>query len=219
MKLSTRLTTLAITAVAVAGVLGAQGRNEGRSSAPRGQAPRAQAPQHAQAPQQHAQAPRAAPMQNRGRQDARPQQYAGSRTDVRGGNRYEPRNDPRSRAVADRGNEFRGREGYRPPVAQHGRPLITRGGYRGVSYGGGYRYWRGVDRFGVRIALPFGWYQPLYVRGYFPVNYYNYCEPVPYDLEYMLPEMYDGQTSCLVGDRVVVYDRASRGISFVAVIP
>jgi hypothetical protein len=213
MKLSTRLTTLAITAVAVAGVLGAQQRNEGRS-APRAQAPRAQPAQHSQAPRAH--------MENRARQDARPQQYASSRTDVRASNRYEPRNDPRGRTVADRGNEFRGREAYRPPVADHGRPLITRGGARAYgrpAYYGGARYgYAGYNRWGGRLALPFGWESRIYVRGFFPLSYASYCEVVPPDYEYMLPEMLPNYDSCLFGDRIVVIDRFSRGIVFTAML-
>jgi hypothetical protein len=208
MKLSTRLTTLAITAVAVAGVLGAQQRNEGRS------APRAQAPQHAQAPR--------ARTDNRGRQDARPQQYAQARADVRGGNRFAPRNDPRGRAVADRGNEFRGREGFRPPVADHGRPLITRGGARAYgrpAFYGGARYgYAGFNRWGGRLALPFGWESRIYVRGFFPASYASYCEAVPVDYEYMLPEMLPNYDSCLFGDRIVVLDRFSRGIVFTTML-
>jgi hypothetical protein len=215
MKLSTRLTTLAITAVAVAGVLGAQQRNEGRS-AQRAQAPRPQAAQHAQAPR--------ARSENRGRQDVRPQQYAGSRTDVRGSNRYEARNDPRGHSLAASSSEFRGRDGYRPPVADHGRPLITRGGVAGRVYGrpayyGGARYgYAGYNRFGGRLMLPFGWESRIVVRGFFPLSYASYCEPVPVDYEYMLPEMLPNYDSCLFGDRIVVLDRFSRGIVFTAML-
>jgi hypothetical protein len=161
-------------------------------------------------------------MQNRGRQDARPQQYAGSRPDMRGGNRYEPRNDPRGRSVADRGNEFRGREGYRPSVAEHGRPLITRDGgrvYGRPAYYGGSRYgYAGYNRWGGRLALPFGWESRIYVRGFFPTSYASYCEVVPPDYEYMLPEMLPNYDSCLFGDRIVVVDRFSRGIVFTAML-
>jgi hypothetical protein len=223
MKLSTRLTTLAIAAVAVAGVLGAQQRNENRS-APRAQAPRAQASQHTQAPRGR--------VENRGRQDSRPQQYASSRADVRGGNgyaarpdprggnRFDTRNDPRAHSLAAGSNEFRGR----PPVADHGRPLITRGGIAGRVYGrpafyGGARYgYAGYNRFGGRLALPFGWESRIVVRGFFPVSYASYCEPVPPDYEYMLPEMLPNYDSCLFGDRIVVLDRFSRGIVFTAML-
>ena len=228
MKLSTRLTTLAITAVAVAGVLGAQQRNDNRSN-PRDQAPRGQAPR-AQDPRGHT--------ENRGRQDVHPQQFAAARpdprggngyqprndprggngyqprNDPRGGNGYQPRNDPRGRSVA--GGDFRGREGYRPPFAQHGRPLITRGGMYGrPAYYGESRYgYAGYNRWGGRLALPFGWESRIYVRGFFPVSYMNYCEPVPQDYEYMLPEMMPDYDSCLFGDRVIVVDRFSHGIVF-----
>lgn len=223
MKLSTRLTTIAITAAAVAGVLGAQQRNEGRSAS-RAAAPRAQAPQHAQAPRGRTEI--------RGQQNVRPQQYASSRADVRGGNGYAARPDPRAgnrydprdRGVADRSNEFRGREGYRPPVADHGRPLITRGGVAGrvngrPAYYGGARYgYAGYNRWGGRLALPFGWESRIVVRGFFPLSYASYCEPVPVDYEYMLPEMLPNYDSCLFGDRIVVLDRFSRGIVFTAML-
>jgi hypothetical protein len=214
--------------VAVAGVLGAQQRNDNRQ-APRAQAPHAQAPR-AQAPQQRAQ-PSRGQMENRGRQNVRPQQYAATRpdprggngyqprNDPRGGNGYQPRNDPRGRPVAGNGGEFRGREGYRPPVAQHGRPLITRGGVYGRPNYGGSRYgYAGYNRFGGRLALPFGWESRIVVRGYFPFAYSSYCEAVPAEYEYMLPEMMPDYDSCLFGDRVVVIDRFSRGIVFSAML-
>jgi hypothetical protein len=185
-------------------------------------------------------------MENRGRQAARPQQYAQERVntrggqgyaprpeprggngyqprnDPRGGNGYQPRNDPRGRSVASGGNEFRGREGYRPPVAEHGRPLITRGGgrvYGRPAYYGGSRYgYAGYNRFGGRLELPYGWESRIYVRGFFPVAYMSYCEPVPPDYEYMLPEMLPEYDSCLFGDRVIVVNRFNHGIMFSAIL-
>ena len=104
------------------------------------------------------------------------------------------------------------------PVAAHGRPLITRGAYGRPAFVGGIRYGAGFNRFGGRLALPFGWENRIFVRGFFPVSYMSYCEPVPVDYEYMLPQMQPNYDSCLFGDRVVVMDRYSRGIVFAAVI-
>ena len=199
MKLTRRLATLAFTAVALAGTLGAQHRGDDNHSAPRNPAPRGQTA-------------------NRGRPDTHAQQAAAARPERRG--RADARGYQENRGRAD----VRGHEGYRGPV-DHDRPLITRAGYRGEHYGGGYynngfRYYRGINRFGVSIMLPFGWERPLYVRGYFPARYAEYCEAVPVDLEYMLPLMRDGYDPCLIGDRIVVYDRYSRGsIIFSAIIP
>src|ERR1035437_4907218 len=144
MKLSIRLATLAITAVAFSGVLDAQQRSSGQAggrSQPRasGQAgARSQPPASGQSfarPQSReggqsfarSQPPRMSgqsfarsqpprgQFDNRARQDVRVQQWIRAGTDVRGGNTYGSRNDPRAGA------------GYRVPVAEHGRPLITRG--------------------------------------------------------------------------------------------
>ncbi len=238
MKLTRSLSVLALTAVALAGTLGAQNRGGDNRSAPRNPAPRGQAA-------------------NRGRQDTPVQHTTAARPEQRGRTDYQNRNDSQNRngyqvrsgvqnrtdvrsyqdnrARADvRGRtdprdrvDVRGREGYRGPV-DRGRPLITRAGYRGANYGGGYynnygngyRYYRGINRFGISIVLPFGWERPLYLNGYFPSTYAGYCEAVPVDLEYMLPVMRDGYDPCLIGDRVIVYDRYSRGsIVFSAIIP
>ncbi|HEV8409503.1 MAG TPA: hypothetical protein VGQ30_03275 [Gemmatimonadaceae bacterium] len=218
MKL-TRLTTLAIAAAALAGTLGAQqrGGNYGGNnrSAPRAQAPqRAQAPR-AQAPRNYAEnrsrpesrpmqqyaRPESRPMQQYGRPDSRPSQYARSRPDVRGH------------------TDFRGDDRRGIPVADHGRPLITRGGFAGrEGFNGGVRYGAGFNRWGGRLVLPYGWESRLYVRGYFPVAYSTYCEPVPPDYDYMLPDMLPNYDSCLFGDRIVVMDRFSRGIVFTAIL-
>jgi hypothetical protein len=141
-----------------------------------------------------------------------------NRNDFRGREDNRGRQDFRARD--DRGRQdFRGREAYRPPVAVHGRPLITRAGFRGPVYGGGFRYYRGISRFGLSVVLPFGWERPLYVSGYFPMAYGGYCEDVPPEFDYMLPPMRDSYDPCLIGDRIVVYDRFSRGIVFAADIP
>jgi hypothetical protein len=241
MKASIRLVTLAFTAVALASPLSAQGRSGqrggGHSSAPRGySAPRGQAaPRGYSAPRGQAAAPRgyAAPrggqMASRGPQrapqDYHGQQYAPTRPENRG-----------YRAPQD----FNGRNGYRVPVADHGRPLVTRGGVRGGEYGrssfGGDRDFRG-DRgfrggnefrgrrefrggrwyFGGR-AFPFGWESRVVFGGYFPVAYAGYCDAVPYDYDYLLPPMMPSYDPCYFGDRIVVFDRFSRSIVFVATL-
>jgi hypothetical protein len=238
MKTTLRLTTLAITAVAVAGfagVLGAQQRGGGRA-APRTQAPRAQS-FRAQAPR--AQAPRAQSfraqasrggMESRAGQGVRQRTYAQARPEIRGRTDFNARSDVRGRndynnnARADiRGrNEFRGPDGRIVPVASHGRPLITRGAYGRAGFVGGrfgVRYGAGFNRFGGRLALPFGWENRVFVNGFFPASYASYCEAVPVDYDYMLPEMQPNYDSCLFGDRVIVMDRFSRGIVFAAELP
>ncbi len=222
MKL-TRLSALAVTALALAGTLGAQQRGNDRG-AQRAQAPRAQAPR-AQAPR--AQAPQARGYtENRARSGARPQQFAQTRSRNDYSTRGMPaRGDLRGRNEFDGRNDVRGRDDRRGvPVASHGRPLITRNGFdasrgygRPVAYGGA-RYGAGFNRWGGRLALPFGWESRLYVRGYFPASYASYCEAVPPDYEYMLPDMLPDYDSCLFGDRIVVIDRFSRGIVFTTVL-
>ena len=54
--------------------------------------------------------------------------------------------------------------------------------------------------------------------GFFPVAYAGYCEAVPYDYDYLLPPMAPSYDPCLFGDRVVVFDRFSRSIVFVAAL-
>jgi hypothetical protein len=202
MRLSTRLTTLAITAFALTGTLGAQQHTNARPAAA-----------HSQAPRGH--------VESRARPDMRAQHNAPARADVRG--RVEARGDFRGRP--DVRNDFRGREGFRAiddhrvPVAAHGRPLITRGGYvparvYGGSVYGGPRF-SGVARFG---GLPLGWDRRVVFHGFFPVSYGGYCQPVPVDYDYMLPPMAPSYDPCLFGDRVIVYDRFSRNIVFAATL-
>ena len=251
MKLSIRLATVAITAVAFSGVLGAQQRSSGQAggrSQPRasGQAgarsqPRASGqsfarPQSRESGQSFARSqpprmsgqsfarsqPPRGQFDNRARQDVRVQQYSRAGTDVRGGNTYGSRNDPRAGA------------GYRVPVAEHGRPLITRGYAPGREYGrpaayagsriGGDRGFRGGREFrdggwfyGGR-AFPFGWESRVVFGGFFPMGYAGYCDAVPYDYDYMLPPMLPSYDPCLFGDRVIVFDRFSRHIVFVATL-
>jgi hypothetical protein len=217
MKYTFRLNTLAITALALvasAGVLGAQQRNNGRS-APRAQVSRAQV--------SRAQAPRAQTSrtyaEGRARQDVRGRSYAPqARPEVRGRNEFAARPEVRGRNDFAARSDVRGRDARLVPVAAHGRPLITRGAYGRPAFVGGIRYGAGFNRFGGRLALPFGWESRMVVRGFFPVSYMSYCEPVPVDYEYMLPEMLPNYDSCLFGDRVIVMDRYSRGIVFAAVI-
>jgi hypothetical protein len=264
MKLSVRLVTFAVTAVALAGALGAQQRTNGQAggrSQPRasGQAarpqPRASGQSYARSQQPRmsgqsfarsqpprtsgqsfarSQPPRTSgqsfarsqpprgQVDNRARQDVRVQQYARAGIDARGGNAYGPRNDPRAGT------------GYRVPVAEHGRPLITRGYAPGREYGrpvayggsrfGGDREFRGGREFrdggwfyGGR-AFPFGWESRVVFGGYFPGAYAGYCDAVPYDYDYMLPPMMPSYDPCLFGDRVIVFDRFSRHIVFVATL-
>ena len=242
MKLSTRLAAVAVTAVACAGMLGAQGRSRGGHASEGGQA--------------HASARSAAPRAQQGsaRQSVHVQRYAPARPETRGRNDLAARNDFRGRpnvgARADlrgnadvrgrpnvaargdfRGNtdararvDIRGRDGYRPvAVASHGRPLITRGGYVGArGYGrpayGGMHYGAGYNRWGGRLALPIGWGGRVIFGGYFPASYGGYCEAVPDDYDYLLPPMAPSYDPCLFGDRVVVYDRFSRSIVFIAAL-
>jgi len=199
MKLSIRLAALAITAVALAGPLAAQqhhdrGRSQGRGYG--GASPR-----------------QAAPVQH----------YAQVRGGMRGGGAYQPRGG--NGYAAPRGNAWGARGGvgergaYRVPVAEHGRPLITRGygAYGRPAYYGerGFRDSRG---FFIRADLPFGWERRVIFGGFFPLAYAGYCEAVPYDYEYLLPPMAPSYDPCLFGDRVIVFDRFSRSIVFVATL-
>src|ERR1035437_9751994 len=107
MRLSIRLATLAITAVALAGVAGAQQRNGGHGSA-RSQAPRGQSGSaRSQAPSGQS--------GSRAGQGVRTQHYAPSRAEVGGGrNAYQPRGNPRGQdGYQPRGNPG-GQVGYQP---------------------------------------------------------------------------------------------------------
>src|ERR1035437_5296152 len=268
MKLSVRLATLGITAVALAGSLGAQlrtngqagGRSQPRASGQAGARPqppasgqsfaRSQPPRmsgqsfaRSQPPRMSGQSfarsqPPRSQFDNRPRQDVRVQQYSRARMDARGGNAYGPRNDPRmdvrgGNTYGSR-NDPRAGAGYRVPVAEHGRPLITRGYAPGREYGrpaayagsriGGDRGFRGGREFrdggwfyGGR-AFPFGWESRVVFGGFFPMGYAGYCDAVPYDYDYMLPPMLPSYDPCLFGDRVIVFDRFSRHIVFVATL-
>jgi len=238
MRLSIRVTAVAIAAVAFASVAGAQRRGGGGHA---GGGMRSSSGGHA--PQGRMQASRG-PSQGFARQNVQVHRYAaapqaayGGRAAFNGRAPYAGRNE-----FANRGNarpnvdprariDVRGREGYRPmAVAEHGRPLITRGGGfvspRGYRPGEGRafvgpRYGRehfgaGFNRWGGRLVLPIGWGDRIIFGGFFPVSYVSYCEAVPYDYEYLLPPMAPSYDPCLFGDRVVVFDRFSRSIVFVA---
>ncbi len=224
MKLSTRLAAIAITAVALTGVAGAQQRASGHGG---GAAPRSSG---GHAPQARAQAPRAR-SESFAHQDVRGQRYAAPRADYRARNDVQARSDFRGRAdFAGRNDvrgrvDVRGRDGYRPlAVADHGRPLITRNGFVGprdfgrAGFRAGIRVGPGFNRFGGRLVLPIGWGGRVVFGGFFPVAYAGYCEAVPYDYDYLLPPMAPSYDPCLFGDRVVVYDRFSRSIVFVAAL-
>jgi hypothetical protein len=243
MKISNRLTTLAITAFALAGTLGAQQRTNNHAAA-RSQPARSQSARSQPARSQ----PARSYADSRPRQGGRPQQYASARadnrgrndmqarmdsrgrtgfdarSDSRGRNGFDPRSDARGRNDFDARSDFRGRDDRRVPVADHGRPLITRAGVAGgrafgreAAYGG-VRYGAGFNRFGGRLVLPFGWDSRVVFHGYFPAAYGSYCEAVPMDYNYMLPPMQPSYDPCLFGDRVIVYDRFSRSIVFVATL-
>ncbi|MFI5243905.1 MAG: hypothetical protein ACHQQR_01685 [Gemmatimonadales bacterium] len=229
MKLSIRVATLAITAVALAGALGAQQRTNAHSGA-RSQPPRSQAGSRAQAGAQ-----------------VRVQHYAPSRADFGGGRyaaqprgnsrvqaSYQARGNPAGQNGYQARNDFRDRSGYRVPVAEHGRPLITRVSAPGREYGrspayagariGGDRGFRGGREFrdgrwffGGR-AFPLGWEGRVVFGGFFPMAYGGYCDAVPYDYDYLLPPMLPSYDPCLFGDRVIVFDRFSRHIVFVATL-
>ena len=232
MKLSIRLTAVAIAAVAFAGVSGAQQRGGGHSggggaSRSSGHATQARSP----APRGHA--------QSFARQDVRVQRYAAPRAEVRGRNTVQARNDFRGRSEFAGRSDFRGGidvhdrvdargrvdvRGRPIAVAGHGRPLITRGGFespRGFErpgFRGGAHFGRGYNRWGGRLVLPIGWGDRIVFGGFFPVAYGGYCEAVPYDYDYLLPPMEPSYDPCLFGDRVVVFDRFSRSIVFVAAL-
>ncbi len=63
-----------------------------------------------------------------------------------------------------------------------------------------------------RAALPFGWDRRVYLNAFFPVDYDVYLRPVPADLDYLLPPIYDGYARFVFGDRLVVMDRLSRRV-------
>ena len=263
MKLTIRLTTLAITAVAFAGLAGAQQRNGGHGSA------RSQAPS-GQSGSARSRAP-SGQSGSRAGQGVRTQHYAPSRAEIGGGrNAYQPRGNPREQAgyqprgnpggqvgyqprgnfggqngYQSRGNprgqsgyqarnDVGGRVGYRVPVAAHGRPLITRANAIGRDYGrspaygqtrfGGERGFRGGREFrdgswyyGGR-AFPFGWEGRVVSGGFFPIAYAGYCDAVPMEYDYLLPPMAPSYDPCLFGNRVIVFDRFSRSIVFVATL-
>lgn len=221
MKLSIRLTTIAITAVAFTGILGAQQRSSSHSAARAQARPQArqqvrqQARQQARVearPQLRQQMAARGPSERFARENVRTQRYAAPRADVR------VRNDVQVR------NDFRGREVYRPAaMADHGRPLITRGGVVDPrAYGrpafGGVHFGAGFNRWGGRLVLPVGWGSRVIFGGFFPASYASYCEAVPVDYDYLLPPMAPSYDPCLFGDRIVVYNRFSRSIVFTAAL-
>jgi hypothetical protein len=251
MKLSIRLTTLAITALALAGALGAQQRPSAHSGA-RSQPPRGQAGNRAQSGTQvrvqhyatpranvaggrYAYQPRGNPRgQNSYQARGNPagQNSYQARGNPAGQNSYQARGNPAGQNSYQARNDFRDRGGYRVPVAEHGRPLITRVSAPGREYGrspvyagarfGGDRGFRGGREFrdgrwffGGR-AFPLGWEGRVVFGGFFPVAYGGYCDAVPYDYDYLLPPMLPSYDPCLFGDRVIVFDRFSRHIVFVA---
>ena len=69
-----------------------------------------------------------------------------------------------------------------------------------------------------RRRLPFGWESRVVFGGFFPIAYGGYCDAVPYDYDYLLPPMLPTYDPCLFGDRVIVFDRFSRHIVFIATL-
>jgi hypothetical protein len=219
MKVSIRLAAVAVSAVAFAAIAGAQQRASGHGGAARPSGGH---------PQQARQASRSQ-SQGVARQNVREQRYAAHaapRAEFRGRTDFAARSDARGRAADARARvDVRGRDSYRPvAVAEHNRPLITRSGmvtprgferpaaFRGARFGPGFNRWGG------RLVLPVGWGSRVVFGGFFPVAYAGYCEAVPYDYDYLLPPMAPSYDPCLFGDRVVVYDRFSRSIVFVAAL-
>jgi hypothetical protein len=80
------------------------------------------------------------------------------------------------------------------------------------------RFGPGYNRWGGRLVLPIGWGPRVVFGGFFPVEYASYCEAVPDDYDYLLPPMEPSYDPCLFGDRVVVFDRFSRSIVFIAAL-
>jgi hypothetical protein len=228
MKLSIRLAALVVTAVAFAGVAGAQQRGGGHGGSSRSSG--------GHTPQARSQPSRTA-SRSFARQDVRAQRNAAPRAEFRGRNDVQARTDFRGRTDLAARSDFRGRveagarvdvrgrDAFRPVgVAEHGRPLITRSGFvtpRGYERGAAFRGARfgvGFNRWGGRLVLPIGWGNRVVFGGFFPAAYGGYCEAVPYDYDYLLPPMAPSYDPCLFGDRIVVYDRFSRSIVFVAAL-
>jgi hypothetical protein len=64
-------------------------------------------------------------------------------------------------------------------------------------------------------SLPYGWDRVVYENGYFPPEYDAWCDNVPVDLEYQLPPLYRGYRRFIFGDRLIVIDRITRNIVLV----
>jgi hypothetical protein len=232
MRLTHRLTTLAIAAVAVTGALGAQARGESRGS--RGSSRGGGAPRASSAPRMSMQ--RFAPSRSFAPRSAAPMRAAPVRSAPM---RSSPmRSAPvRSAPLRPAPNEFRGTNGFRGAApAGGGRPLITRASAEGRAFGrdghgfaregrawehaGAFRdgRWIGGREYWFRSDLPWGWRSSVVFGGFFPLAWAPYCETVPYEFDYMMPPMSPGYDPCLFGDRIIVFDRFSRHISFVAVL-
>lgn len=70
-----------------------------------------------------------------------------------------------------------------------------------------------VPRFAY-ARLPYGWSSRVYLYGFFPYEYDYYVEPVPPELEYLLPPLYSGYDRFIFGGRILVVDHFSRNIVF-----
>ena len=63
--------------------------------------------------------------------------------------------------------------------------------------------------------LPYGWSSRIRLYGFFPYEYDAFMEPVPYELEYVLPPLYEGYDRFIFGGRMIVIDHFTRTIVFI----
>jgi hypothetical protein len=143
--------------------------------------------------------------------------------------------------VQDRGRaDARARDQVRPQWGRaraDDRGRVYDNGARGYDRGRDGERWRGESRWredNARIvvqffssphyryaprypyqSLPYGWDRVVYEDGYFPPEYDAWCDNVPVDLEYQLPPLYRGYRRFIFGDRLIVIDRITRNIVLV----
>lgn len=230
MRVSVRFGTMAALALAFAAPLaplGAQGRNRPRQD-PRAAQPRPQGDGRARGGDRGTARPG-----EFGQRDNRAQIQAWARPEVRVSGADRARAEERSRDAgrAQRDDRARGENRW-------GGDDRSRGGdrWRGDDRWRGNDGWRGDARWRdshVRIVreyfavpwrvrpvpyrgwLPFGWERRIVLYDYFPLEYDPYCEPVPYELDYVLPPLYRGHRRFLFGDRLVIIDRITRNVLLV----
>jgi hypothetical protein len=215
MRVFVRLGTAAVAMFALVAPLAAQGRgheqgrNEGSRSRSEG---RFRSDDHQRGGDRGGMEARSRGM-GRERTDVRVRSDARvGRMDVRAGLRTDVRANVRNDVRADVRVDERGRFGA-PSAAFRGR-IDDR--WRDGNALGMRRYLSSGRNFGVfagyRARLPFGWDRRVYLNGFFPVDYDIYLRPVPPDLDYLLPPLYDGYARFVFGDRLVVMDRFSRRV-------